>query len=384
MYQFTTTNVINSAYALDYNGNILVDGAGSQIAKYVGTAAGLDVRKIGNFKTANIVSIYKRPYTAGVLEVAEVTIPTIASGLVARLEVVIKLSGSTQSEYTNYTLDFQKPIVVEVISSGTASTDATALVAQLNGLKNRFGHSYFTATVDSSTKVRITCKEYEQRVKSMIISKEVASPNSIVQPEYENVSSTTFTVVTAGKVGFGDTPWMMRQVMLPTAENVRYFGISKDERPIIGGNYSEYTLRYSVTKDGTDGILGAGTSVTTHVFFVLESLVPYWEAAIYTTTKPIISIQTDQAFTLTATDDTTAAVFIDISDLVPFISAASEITATSSAVGKATIGAITVATPTGTPPVQTARIVLTKVATGATTISVTIDGVTKTKAVTIG
>jgi hypothetical protein len=280
MYQYTTTNVINSAYALDYDGNILLDGSGSQIPKFSGSTAGLNVVQVGNFKTANILSLYKRPYTAAVLEVAEVTIPTIASGLVARLDVVIKLSGSTNSDYANYSLDFQKPITVEIVSSGTASTDATALVAQLNTLKNRFGQSYFTAAVNSSTKVRITMKEAVQKVKSMVISKEDTSQNTMVQPKYTDVTASTFTIVTVGKEGFGDNNWMLRKIMLPTAENVRHFGLTKGDRPVMGGNYTQYTIRYSVTKDGGDGIVAGGTSVTTHVFYVLSTLVSSFETEI--------------------------------------------------------------------------------------------------------
>lgn len=381
MYQYTTTNVINSAYALDYNGNILVDGNGANVAKFAGTAAALNVKKVNNFKKAGIVSIHKRPYKAGVLEVAQLTVSTQTSGDLLRLTILIKQSQATPSEYVNYTLDFQKPIVVEVISSGNSTTDATALVAQLNLLKDRFGYKYITASSNAAL-ITITAKEHTQRFKEFVLSEAIANTNSLTQ--YDQVVLVTGAVTTPGSLGFGDDPWMQRSVMLQTMENTRYFGISKDERPIIGGQYSEYALRYSIVKDGTDGIVGAGTSVTTHIFYVKADLVPAFEAAIYATVTPIISLQSDQVFTLTATDDTTAAVKIDISDLVPFISAASEITAVSSDLTKGTIGAITVAVPVGSPLVQTARIVITKVAPGATTISVTIDGVTKTKAITIG
>lgn len=280
MYQFTTTSVINSQYAKDYNGNDLLDSAGSQIAMVTGSSSGLLVTKVGNFKKANIVSIYKRPYQAAVKEIAKVTIPTITSGLVARLEVVLSLSNeSTQSEFVNYALEFKKPIVVEVIATGTAATDATNLITQLNNLKTRFGVKYFTASL-STADVVITCADPYIRVKSMVISKEVASPTSTILPAYEDVSSTTFSVTTAGKAGFGDDNWMLRRVMLQTAENVRYFGISKTERPVLGGNYSEYVLRYSLTKDGTDGTVSGSTSVTTHVFYVISTEVTRFETAI--------------------------------------------------------------------------------------------------------
>lgn len=389
MYQYTTTNIINSEYLKDYEGNDLLDSAAAQIPAFAGTAAGLSLPKIGNFKVANIVSIYKRPYTAAVKEIAQITMPTITATYVIRLDVVIKLEQSTNSEYTNYSLDFQKPITVEVIATGTAATDAQAIINQLNGLKNRFGYKYFTAAL-STADIVLTCNQAEQHIKSMVISyinpSTLYTNNSIIQPEYTipAANTTNFAVTTAGKIGFGDDNWMIRKVMLPTAENVRYFGISKNERPVLGGQYTEYVLRYSLTKDGTDGIVSGATSVTTHVFYVKSDLVGLFELAIYPTGKDIVNVATDQAFTLTATDDTTAAVKIDISAIVPFITSTSEITATSSVPAKGTIGAITIATPTGSPLAQTAQIVITKVQAGATTISVTIDGITKTKAITIG
>lgn len=279
MYQFTTTNVINSAYALDYNGNVLVDGTGANVAKYTGTATALNVAKVGTFKKDGIVSIYKRPYAAGVLEVAELTVTAQTAGDLLRLSILIKQSQATPSEYVNYTLDFQKPVVVEILSSGNASTDAAALVTQLNALKSRFGYNYVNASVNGA-KITITAKEHTQRFKEFILSEAVANSNSLTQ--YDQVTLVTGAVTTAGSVGFGDDVWMQRNIMLPTAENVRYFGISKDERPVLGGNYSEYVLRYQVSKDGTDGIVGGGTSITTHVFYVKSDLVSGFESAIST------------------------------------------------------------------------------------------------------
>ena len=354
MYQFTTTNVINSAYAVDYEGNTLLDGVGSPVDKYVGTSVGLKVAKVGDFKKANILSIYKRPYAAGVKEIAKVTIPTITANLTARLDIVIKLSQATQSEYTNYTLDFLKPVTVEVLSTGTASTTCDALVAQLNTLKDRFGHKYFTAIKVNTADVQITCNEVEQRVKSMVISQEVASPNSIIQPEYTNVSSTTFSVTTPGKIGFGDDKWMIRRITLPTAENVRYFGISKEERPILGGNYSEYVLRYQVTKDGTDGTVSGGTSVTTHVFYVLASLVSGFESA-------ITNVGLTVPATLVATTSTGNAVTLDTSD-----------NTTDQIVWSGEVGAVTFVSDEPT-----------RALVGATTGLVTTAGVTGTGAVVI-
>jgi hypothetical protein len=212
------------------------------------------------------------------------------------LTILIKQSQNTPSEYVNYTLDFQKPIVVEVISVGNATSDALALVNQLKALTDRFGYNYVTASVNAA-EITIKAKEYTQRFKEFILSEAIANANSITQ--FDQVTLVTGVVTTLGALGFGDDAWMLRSIMLPTAENVRYFGISKDERPIMGGQYTEYALRYSIAKDGNDGTWGAGTSVTTHVFYVLSTLQAAFETALNITFPGIIEIAGPNVLVLT-------------------------------------------------------------------------------------
>ena len=279
MFQFTQTTIINSN--LDSNGST---------AKYTGAANLFTVTRAGKFVKANILSVYKRPYNAGVKEIAKVTVPTVTALKVVRLTVDVRLSEQTNSEYANVYLYFKKPVTVEVIGSGTAATDATALVAQLNGLKDRFGFAYITAALINTADIQVTATDFNQRIFSMNVESEATSTNSIVQPLYDDVTSTTFSVTTPGKLGFGDDDWMVRRVMLPTAENVRYFGTNKEERPVLGGNYTEYVLRYSVAKDHEDGIVNGGTSVTNHVFYVHTSYQAAFETALNITFPGIITI----------------------------------------------------------------------------------------------
>jgi len=340
MYQYTTTNVINSAKALDYNGNILIDGNGSEIARYTGTSTVFNVPKIGKFLKTGIVSVYKRPYSAGVLEVNQITVPTPTSGDVLRLTVNLKLSQSTLSEYTNYSMDFKLPVVVEIISSGNASTDATAIVAQLNALKNRFGKTYFTATVGSggtSAQITLTAKEHTQRFESVVLSKAVANTSSLTM--YDQTSIATGAVTTAGAIGFGDDAWMIRSLFIPTAENVRYFGISREERPILGGNYTEYALRYSIAKDGMDGIVGGGTSITTHIFYVKSDLVTSFEAALLVTWPTLVTIGGDSDLVIIG--DQTIGVGAAQTTLTT-VNASGAVTWASGTVGVATINRRTV------------------------------------------
>ena len=262
MYQFTTTSVINSA----------TDSSG--VAKYAGALTYFDVKRVNKFLKANIVSINKRPYQAGVKEIAQITVPTLTANKVARLTVDLRLSQSTNSEYASTYLYFKKPIDVEIIASATAATDAAAFVTQLNTLKDRFGYTYITASASGAT-ITLTAKDNNQRFHSVIVSEQTANTESITMWDY--VTKATGSVTTAGKLGFGDDEWMIKAIQIPTMENTRFFGINKEERPVLGGNYSEYVIRYNVTKDHEDGIVVGANSITTHVFYVLSSLVSGFE-----------------------------------------------------------------------------------------------------------
>ena len=109
-----------------------------------------------------------------------------------------------------------------------------------------------------------------QRFFSVKLLQEAASYNTVIDPQYD-VLQAVFTIATAGKNGFGDDAYMIKSLMIPTQENVRYFGINAEERPVLGGNYDQYTLRYQVAKSD-DGIVAGGNSITTHVFYVKSDL----------------------------------------------------------------------------------------------------------------
>lgn len=268
MFQFTTTTVINSS----------TDSSG--LAKFSGGSNVFTVKRVNKFLKDNVLSVYKRSFEPGILEQAHVTIPTVTKGLVIRLTIDIRLSQQTESEYANTYLYFKKPVVVEVIATGTASTDAAALVAQLNSYKTEFGWSYVTASANEAV-ITLVAINNNQRFFNVIVESETSiGTNSIIEPEYTDITAGTFAVTVPGHVGFGDDEFMVRSIMVPTYENTRYFGINSEERPIIGGNYSEYVIKYQVDKHVDDGIQTDYKSTTTHVFYVLSSLTSAFDAAL--------------------------------------------------------------------------------------------------------
>lgn len=264
MYQFTTNTILNS----------LTDSSGYD--KVTSSSTNLKVKRVNDFVVSNIVSIHKRPYSAGVKEIATVVMPTITAGKVARLNIEIGLEQSANHEYASVYVDFQKPLIVEVIATGTVDTDGAALVAELNKLKDRFGHTYVTATYTAGTDtITLTAKEDNQRFNSVTVEEETENTNTLEVITF--TVKATGSVSTAGKLGFGDDAWMIQNVKLPTIENQRYYAIDAEERPVLGGNYSQYIIRYSVTKDHDDGIVSGLSSVTTHVFWVKSDLVSSFE-----------------------------------------------------------------------------------------------------------
>ncbi len=358
MYQFTKTTVINSAKALDYQGNVLVDANGNDIAMYSGANNIFKVAKAGTFLKDKVVSAHKRAYSAGVKEIAKITVPSATAGDILKLTVEVMLSQSTKSEYTNYSIDFKKPQTIEVLYKTDAATTAGLFVTELNKLKDRFGQSLFKAS-NSGAEITLTAKEDVQRFSSVLLYKVEYDNNNTIAQMKETVVATG-AVTTAGKVGFGDDAYMAKSIMLPTAENVRYFGESKEERPVLGGNYTQYTIHYKVEKDHDSGIVSGAVSTTTHVFYVKSGLTSGFETAL---TAAGIS------FGITLSADPTS---IDLSD-----------GQTTTVVATNAVGAVTFTS--GTPAkatVNSSTGVVTPVEAGTTVITAT-DSIGNTATITI-
>lgn len=86
----------------------------------------------------------------------------------------------------------------------------------------------------------------------------------------EPIDSNTETPILPGLEAFGDYNWLIHNLRLPTAGNTSYFGPNKAEMPVVGQNYTQFTI---TMKDTRDKVAGEGvgmriTSVTTHVLYV--------------------------------------------------------------------------------------------------------------------
>lgn len=293
MFKFTTTTIINTANAVDFNGEVYVDASGANVPKYKEINGEFFVAGSGHYKANAIQSVYKRAYSASVKEVATVTVPAQTAGTLLRLTTTVKLVGKTLADYANVYQDFLKPISVDVISTGTAATDAANLVKAIKFLTTGYDNAWFTVSATGAV-ITFTALSGYQRFSNIKLEKVVDTVNGSVAPEYTQLA--TATVTTAGKVGFGDDAWMVQQVQIPTSENTGYFRILRTERPIMGGNYTQFTLRYMV-KSGEDCVWdGDKKSITTHIFWVKSDLVTDFETElkkVFANVEPVTDVPAD-------------------------------------------------------------------------------------------
>ena len=109
-----------------------------------------------------------------------------------------------------------------------------------------------TYTTNASGKVTVTDKTVEDGALRNLADNEVA-----IEPGLE---------------AFGDYNWIIHNLRLPTAANTNFWAPTKNEMPVVGGQYTQFIIRLCVDRDGIAGqVVGQrATSVTTHVLYVLD------------------------------------------------------------------------------------------------------------------
>src|SRR5574344_106765 len=106
----------------------------------------LKVAKVGNFKASDVTACYKHVASAGVHEVATLTIPAGDVTKTYRLHVKLKLDGENVSEFANSLTRNDKIMEFEVKGSVPAADMATAAVKAVKLYNFNSQNPKFTAT----------------------------------------------------------------------------------------------------------------------------------------------------------------------------------------------------------------------------------------------
>ena len=293
MFQFTTTNVINSNKDLTTGKPLwsAQEAAGDK-------PASLHVKRVNKFIATNIVAIYKAE--AHDAENAKVTLDFSqvngTAGDVFRLHIYVGLSQASQSSL--YANDLQwkgKPFSVDFVWGDSAADTVTKLVKTINKYAAMVYNKKMLNVTNSGTYITIEATDEYQRFRFVNVEKFDAGAYhgmgeyNIVRSLDDLTEADSNAEVTAaaegyfqGKEGFGTYPFLLHNLRLPTYARNRWLALNQDETPIVGAKYNQYTIYYCVNR----GILGDNAvgdlvkSRTTHVFYVKQDLATDFEAAL--------------------------------------------------------------------------------------------------------
>ncbi len=293
MFQFTTTNVINSDKDLTTGKSLWTVQEAAN-----GNPASLNIKRVNNFKAPNVSAIYKA--VANDPEMAKVTFDLTKvngqEGQQYRLSLYIGLTeGSSDSRYSNDLYFKGKPFSIDFVWNGGASKVAETLVKNINKYELLVYGDKILDVSYSGTFISIEAKTEYQRFKSIKIEKfnETANHNmgeyTVVRSLDDISKKNTNSEVEAkaegffkGKEGFGTYSYLLHNLRLPTSMRTRAFGINQEENPIMGAKYNQYVIHYCVNRGvlGLNAVGDVTRSVTTHVFYVKQELATDFENAL--------------------------------------------------------------------------------------------------------
>lgn len=293
MFQFTTTNVINSNKDLT-TGKPLWSAQEAALDK----PAFLNIKRVSKFLKPNVVSIYKAE--ANDPEMAKVTIDLSqingTDGESYRLSVYIGLTQASQdSRYANDLILKGKPFTVDFVWKTSATEVAKNLVKIIDKYAVMvYGEKLLNVSCEDTYLTIEAVNEY-QRFRKVNIEK-FDKDAYFGRGEYnavrtlENLSAQTSNAALTGTVegyfvgkeGFGTYSYLLHNLRIPTPMRTRAFGVNLDENPIIGAKYNQYTIHYCTDRGvlGTNAVGDTVKSVTTHVFYVNQSVASAFEEAL--------------------------------------------------------------------------------------------------------
>ena len=287
MFQFTTTNVLNSLKDLTTGKDLIttVDASGKEEVM---------IKRIGNFKKANVESIH---HTAGSeAELAAVCMDltnVVAKDKKYRLNMYIGLTqGSADSRYANDLYHKGKAFSIDFEGLATAA-ETVAKLADVLKKYDIFVYGDKQLNVYSSGALLAleAVNEYQRFVRVNIeelnasayfemgdykvikslddIKKDMANHDAVVK-----AGAPVAEGLFVGKEGFGTYSYLLHNLRLPTAARYGAFAWNKEESPVPGVVYDEYVIRYCVNRGelGLNAVGDTVKSVTTHVIYVPSAL----------------------------------------------------------------------------------------------------------------
>lgn len=310
MFQFTTTNVINSDFEYGYTptGEETVDKPYAlwSLGEDKNGEPTFNVKRHLNFKKKNVVSITKANYVPSKngkvtldLNSLKSLLDEDAESTTFRIAMYIKLAMASQNSYYSNDLVFKgKPIYIEFVWK--KDQDADKVAKNVKDIVKKYFITVYEKPIvkvtNESDSVVIYATDEFQRFTKVDIEKYIPSEipyhggykvvasattaelaDGTANPEFDGVNT-----IEQGVEGFGTYSWILRNLRLPTGNRLAFGAINQDESPILGAQYDQYVIRYCVNRGimGGDAVGEVTKSLTTHVFFVNKTVSNKFEAAL--------------------------------------------------------------------------------------------------------
>lgn len=290
MFQFTTTNVINTNVDLTTGKELW---SAQKADDTNGTVASLNIKRVGNFKQPNVVHIFKSEYTAPKNAKATLDLTTVggSKGEAYRLSIYIRLSQSLQSSYYSNDMVFKgKPLSVEFNWQDSAQATAKKLADIIKKYEIAVYEKPIVKVTANDSVLTIDATDQYQRFYTVEIEKydadayhgmgEYTPVIAAHEASHEDYDKTN--VIVQGIEGFGTYEWLLHNLRLPTTMRTRIYAMNSDETPIPGAKYNEYVIHYCVNRGilGTNAVGDLVKSMTTHVFYVNQAISAEFETAL--------------------------------------------------------------------------------------------------------
>lgn len=274
MFQYTNTIVLNSL-------KDATTGLDKFVERTVDGQAALDVRRVNLFKKANVSKMYKRAASDPVIGNVSFKMAQQDAGIY-RIKLYMRLSGSQNSYYANDFVFKGKPLVYEFRIASNSTPGATVAAEAkrvIDKIQTLYGDKWIKTSVSDTVLTISGTDEYQLFTEAKLQKLNVAANNALTNEVFEDIAEGT---IVPCREGFGTYTHILKDLRLPTIESRRFEAVNQEELPIPGMKYNQYTIYYKVDR-GLFGGAALGqqvTSMTTHVFYVLESISDTFETMI--------------------------------------------------------------------------------------------------------
>lgn len=266
MFQYTNTIVLNSL-------KDVTTGLDKFVERTIDGQPALDVRRVNLFKKLNVSKMYKRAASDPVIGNVSFKMTQQDAGIY-RIKLYMRLSGSQNSYYANDFVFKGKPLVYEfrIASNSTTGANVAAEAKRvIDKIQTLYGDKWIKTRVDEDVLTISGTDEYQLFTEAKLQKLNASANSALTNEVFEDIAEGT---IVPCREGFGTYTHILKDLRLPTIESRRFEAVNQEELPIPGMKYNQYTIYYKVDR-GLFGGAALGqqvTSVTTHVFYVLESI----------------------------------------------------------------------------------------------------------------